>query len=364
MATAAPADSASGADDLFQAHPVATFLLSPDNFILSVNQAAEQLVNAGRAAIIGRPLFDIVRPESEQVDRLRASDQRAYLAHAVAVAIGSAAPALLDLQLVSLGDTGNRLLTLAPVIAAGELLALGNRSGNRTAAAAASLLAHEIKNPLAGIRGAAQLIARQPAADTARFTTLIVAEVDRIAALIDRMQHFSRGQPLRCEPTNIYPALAQGIDSIRAGYGDGITLIEDFDPSIPPAFANHDAIVQIVMNLLGNAADALRGRKDARIRVSTSFRHGLLLDQNSGKGRLAVPIEICVADNGPGIDPELGDAIFEPFVTSKRDGQGLGLALVARLAQDMGGAVQVRRKDEWTQFRLHLPAANHRPEPR
>lgn len=353
------ADSSAGvpSDDLFQAHPVATFLVSADNIILLVNQAAEQLANMGRAGLLGRSLFDIVRPETEQDERLRALDQRAYLAHAISVGIGQAPDTLVDLQIVPLGESGRRMVTLAPVIAAGELLALGNRSGGRSATAAASLLAHEIKNPLAGIRGAAQLIARQPRDNNERFTDLICTEVDRIAALIDRMQHFSRGLPLPCEPTNIYPALAQVVDSIRAAHGDRIVLVEEFDPSIPPASANHDAVVQILMNLLANAADALGDRPGARIRVGTSYRRGLLLDQNSGKGRMAVPIEISVADNGPGIDPELGDAIFEPFVTSKRDGQGLGLALVARLARDMGGAVQVRRKDGWTQFRLHLPAA-------
>lgn len=352
------------ADELWQAHPVATFLISRDNVILHVNQAAEQLANMGRAAMVGRPLFDVVSPESEQAERLRTADQRAYLAHSVAVAIGQAPATLADLQLVPLGDSGNRLLTLAPVIAAGELQALGNRSGGRTAAAAASLLAHEIKNPLAGIRGAAQLIARQPTTNVARFTDLICAEVDRIAALIDGMQHFSRGRPLPCTPTNIYPALAQAVDSIRAAHGDRIALAEEFDPSIPDASANHDAVIQIMMNLLTNAADALRGQDGGRIMITTRYRHGLLLDQSGGQRRMAVPIEICVADNGPGIDPELGDAIFDPFVTSKRDGQGLGLALVTRLARDMGGAVQVRRVDGWTQFRLHLPAADRRKEGR
>lgn len=349
------------ADELLQAHPVATFLVSRNAIILLVNQAAEQLANMGRAALVGRSLFDIVRLDAEQESRLRALDQRAYLAHGLSMTVGQGSSDLIDLQFVPLGDSGNRLLTLAPVIGAGEFLALGSKSGGRSAAAAASLLAHEIKNPLAGIRGAAQLIARQPGGEVQRFTDLIVAEVDRIAALIDRMQHFSRGQPLACVATNIYPAIAQGADSLRAAHPT-IRLVEDFDPSIPLAHANHDAVVQILMNLLGNAADALAGQADAMVRISTSFRHGLLLDHSGSGGRTAVPIEICVADNGPGVDQDLVEAMFEPFVTTKRDGQGLGLALVARLARDMNGAVQYRRKDGWTQFRLHLPGAGRRRE--
>lgn len=360
MSVATDQDADFVPDDLFQAHPIATFLLSADNHIILVNQAAEHLANMGRAAMLGRPLLEIVRPEAEQERRLQLFDQRAYLAHGIGVAVGHAPATIVDLQLVPVGDSGRRLLTIAPVITADELLALGSRRGSRSAAAAATLLAHEIKNPLAGIRGAAQLIARQSSAGSERFTDLICNEVDRIAALIDRMQHFSRGRPLLCEPTNIYPALAQAVDSARAAQGDAVSFTEDFDPSIPPASANHDAIVQILVNLLTNATEALRDQTEGRIKISTSYRHGLLLDAQDGKDRIAVPIEICIADNGPGIDPELGDAIFEPFVTSKRDGQGLGLALVARLARDMGGAVQARRKDGWTQFRLHLPTVERR----
>jgi two-component system nitrogen regulation sensor histidine kinase GlnL len=349
------------AEDLLQAHPVATFMVSRNGLIQFVNQAAEQLANMGRAALLGRSLFDIVRLPPEQEARLRALDQRAYLAHGLTMTVGQGSSDLIDLQFVPLGESGNRLLTLAPVIGAGEFLALGSKGGGRSATAAASMLAHEIKNPLAGIRGAAQLIARQPDGEVARFTDLIVAEVDRIAALIDRMQHFSRGQPLACTATNIYPAIAQTSDSLRAAH-PAIRLIDDFDPSIPLAHANHDAVVQILMNLVANAADALRGQADAAIRISTSYRHGLLLDHSGTGGRTAVPIEICVADNGPGVDPELVEAIFDPFVTTKRDGQGLGLALVARLARDMRGAVQYRRKGGWTQFRLHLPAAARQSE--
>lgn len=345
------------ADDLLQAHPVPTFLLNANNSIAFVNQAAEQLANIGRAAMLGRALFDIVRFDDAQQQRLETLEARSYLAHAVRLDVGQSAAMVADVQIVPVGEAGYRLLTLTPIIGTGELLAIGNSGGGRSAGGAASILAHEIKNPLAGIRGAAQLIARQPEGNIGRFTDLICAEVDRIAALIDRMQPFSHGQPTPCEAINIYPALQQVTDSIRAAHGDTIRLIEQFDPSIPLASGNHDAIVQILMNLAANAIDALASRPMATIRVSTSYRHGLLLEQGGARGRVAVPIEISVSDNGPGIEPDLGDAIFEPFVTSKRDGQGLGLALVARLARDMGGAVQYRRKDDWTEFRLHLPAA-------
>jgi len=347
------------ADDLLQAHPVPTFLISASKQIAFVNQAAEQLANTGRSGLLGRPLFAILHLDDAQRQRLDALDRRAYLAHAVPMDVGRSRGIVADLQMVPIGEVGHRLLTLNPVTGTGELLAIGNRGSGRSAAAAASILAHEIKNPLAGIRGAAQLIARQPDVDVDRFTNLICTEVDRIAALIDRMQLFSRGQPLPCEPVNIYPAVQQVIDSVRAAHGGHIELVEQFDPSIPQAFANHDAIVQILMNLIGNAVEALAQRPFASIRVTTSFRQGLLIERGDARERVAVPIEICVSDNGPGVDADLGEAVFEPFVTTKRDSQGLGLALVARLARDMGGAVQYRRQGDWSQFRLHLPATRN-----
>lgn len=350
---------ASGLDpaDLFQAHPVATFLIGRDGTIRFANSAAEQLCNLSRAALIGRPLHEILSLDAAHAARFFAANDSAFLAHAAEVRLGRRDVLRADLQRVPLHRGPEQLVTVAPLHREAELI--GGVSGRpaQTAGAAAAMLAHEIKNPLAGIRGAAQLLARDHGAKAHRFTDLICAEVDRIAKLIDQMEHFSRGQPIACTSVNPYPALRQAVELARAQPGVRARLVEEYDPSIPHIHGNHDALVQIILNLLRNAQDAVQDGDEPQIRLTTAYRHGLSIDRGEGQGRIPLPIEVMVSDNGPGVPAAIRDALFDPFVTTKRDGRGLGLALVAKLVRDMGGAVQHMAGEGWTHFRLHLPAA-------
>src|SRR3546814_5828165 len=141
----------------------------------------------------------------------------------------------------------------------------------RAAGAAASMLAHEIENPLAGIKGAAQLLARKVDAGGERFTTLSCAEVDRITNLIDQMEHFSRGQPLACSAINLYPPIRQTMEAVRARQFDSVRFAEDFDPSLPLVLGNHDAMVQILLNLVTNACEAPAGRDHGVVHVATPY---------------------------------------------------------------------------------------------
>ena len=193
-----------------------------------------------------------------------------------------------------------------------------------------------------------------------RFTTLICAEVDRITTLIDQMEHFSRGQPIACAPLNLYQPIHQAIETARARQFPGVRFAEDFDPSLPLVHGNHDAVVQILLNLITNGCEALGGRDDGVVRIATAFRHGLSIDNGDGRGRIALPIEVSVSDNGPGVPADIRGDLFDPFVTTKREGRGLGLALVAKLARDMGGTVLHMRDGEWTRFRVHLPAVSRK----
>jgi two-component system nitrogen regulation sensor histidine kinase GlnL len=215
------------------------------------------------------------------------------------------------------------------------------------------MLAHEIKNPLSGIRGAAQLL------NGGELTTLITTEVDRIAALIDRMQDFSDTRPLPLAAENIYPLLAHSRGVALAGFARGIEIEERFDPSLPPARINRDALLQIVINLLKNAREAVRQERNPRIILTTAYRHGMSVSIGSGQERLPLPIEICVIDNGPGAPSDIVDHLFDPFVSGRREGQGLGLALVDKLARDMNGIIQYAREGspEMTVLRLLLPRA-------
>lgn len=348
-------------DELIQSHPVATLLIDGNGVILFVNAAAEQLCNVGRAAMVGRVVYDVIGMDRNYRQRMSDPTYSSLFAHGAEISVGGRKTVFIDMQMVPYGHSGHRILALVPSQSEAELMggAIG-RSG-RAAGAAASMLAHEIKNPLAGIRGAAQLLARGADVGKTRFTTLIVAEVDRIATLIDQMEHFSRGQPVACEPLNLYQPIHQAMEAVRARQMPGIRFSEDFDPSLPEVLGNHDAMVQILLNLLTNACEVLGARDDGVVRLATAYRHGLSVDNGDGRGRIALPIEVSVSDNGPGVPAEIRGDVFDPFVTTKREGRGLGLALVAKLARNMGGTVQHIRDGEWTRFRVHLPAAQNGP---
>lgn len=346
-------------DELIQSHPIATLMIDKGGIILFVNAAAEQLCNVSRAAMVGRAVYDVMTIDRNYRQRMQDPATSALFAHRTEVTVGGGRRTMsVDLQMVPYGQSGHRILALIPSQSAAELMggAIG-RSG-RAAGAAASMLAHEIKNPLAGIKGAAQLLARKTDASGERFTSLICAEVDRITTLIDQMEHFSRGQPIACSPINLYQPIHQAIEAVRARQIPGIRITENYDPSLPMVHGNHDAMVQILLNFVTNACDVLQGRDDGEVRITTAYRHGLSLDNGDGRGRVALPIEVSVSDNGSGVPLDIRGDIFDPFVTTKREGRGLGLALVAKLARDMGGTVQHMRDEDWTRFRLHLPAAS------
>lgn len=360
-------------DSFFDAMPVAIVIIDAAGSIADVNQGAEQFFNRARSALVGRLIDDLILwPGGDSFARQRAQPGKAMWAYSIALRLGGGGEALADLSLgPEQGERGWRALAIHPVPRGGRTPFRKPGSAARSAGAAAAMLAHEIKNPLSGIRGAAQLMGRNPAgSDVPSLSRLIVGEVDRIAQLIDSMQGFTRDAPLACSAINIYPAIDQARDIARQGFAASVRFVEEFDPSLPLVSGNHDALVQILLNLVKNAAEALgeapRGEQavgqegepaGGEIRLMTAFRHGLSWDADDGRGQRPLPVEITVADNGPGVPDALVDSLFDPFVTGKSEGQGLGLALVDKLTREMGGLVQHERVGGWTRFRLHLPVA-------
>jgi two-component system nitrogen regulation sensor histidine kinase GlnL len=333
----------------------ALLLLDETSTVREVNQAAEDLFGAGARRMVGQTLRDLLSFGDDLIAERIAEPDAQLTARGVPVRFGER-DARVNVTVSSLGShPGWRVLTFSD---SGQ----GERFGDddRTASLRApAILAHEIKNPLSAIRGAAQLLARRAGDAEKRLTSLIADEVDRIAQLIDRMQRLGREDPEPVAPINLHQAIRRACETVFAAGDAGAVLREEFDPSLPPVLANEGALVQVLINLIANARDAALASRSPTITLRTRFVSGLVLNVMRLGRPVKLPIEIQVTDNGPGIDPALADHIFEPFVTSKPHGQGLGLALVSKLVRDMNGRITHERDEVagLTHFRVHLPLA-------
>jgi two-component system nitrogen regulation sensor histidine kinase GlnL len=333
----------------------ALILLDGDLAVREANQAAEDLLGASAQRLVGQQLFDLAAFEDERIaDRIAEADAQ-VTARGLTVRFGQREHRVNMTVSALMAHPGWRVVTFSDT---GQ----GERLGDEDRAPALrgpAILAHEIKNPLSAIRGAAQLLARKAGEGEKTLTNLIADEVDRIAQLIDRMQRLGREQPEPVKPLNLHQAVRRACDSALSGDSAGIELREEFDPSLPLVLANEGALVQVLVNLIANARDASREAAEPAISIRTRFVSGLVLNVIRLGRPVKLPIEVQVTDNGPGIDAALAGHIFEPFVTSKPNGQGLGLALVSKLVRDMNGRITHERDEAagLTHFRVHLPMA-------
>jgi two-component system, NtrC family, nitrogen regulation sensor histidine kinase GlnL len=332
----------------------ALLLLKPDLSIDQVNPAAESLIGRSARRLTGRPFLGVVGFAEGRIGERLLSDEAQTVARGLAMEIDGRQLVVNMTISPMAAHPGWRVVTLSE---AGQEERLGEEE--RAPLRGPAVLAHEIKNPLSAIRGAAQLVARKLEPTDRKLTDLIADEVDRIAQLIDRMQRLGREQPEPVGPLNLHAAVRRACETVNAAAAGEIALREEFDPSLPPVLANEGALVQVLINLIGNARDACRESKAPEILIRTRFVSGLARNVMRLGRPVKLPIEVQVSDNGPGIDPAVRDHIFEPFVSSKKNGQGLGLALVNKLVRDMDGRISHDRDEAsgWTHFRVHLPTA-------
>jgi len=338
----------------------ALLLVDPNGRVAQVNYAAEILLGTSAKRLIGLPLEDVINPLDQRVSESLTQDDAALVARDVRVRLlrGEASVNLTMSQMA--GYPGWRVMTITEL----SREKASSEEQGASAIGAPSILAHEIKNPLSAIKGAAQLIARKLPHGDKKLARMITDEVDRIARLIDRMQQLgsTKAEPgVACNP---HEAIRSAIATVRAGGMDGVEIYEEFDPSLPPVIANRDALEQVLINLISNARDAaaaarVNGGSEGKITIRTRYISGQIFSAIRLGRTVRLPIEITVTDNGAGVDPSLRDRLFEPFVSSKSSGQGLGLALVRKLMRDMDGSISHEREGRagLTHFRLHLPVA-------
>jgi two-component system nitrogen regulation sensor histidine kinase GlnL len=333
----------------------ALLLVAPDLTIRQANPAAESLTGRSARRLVGRKLLDVLAFSDDRISSKLVEDEAQVVARGLTIQVDSKGMAI-NLTVSPLANhPGWRVVTLSDA-GQGERLAEDEPTRGLRGPA---VLAHEIKNPLAAIRGAAQLVGRKLGDTDRALTDLIVDEVDRIAQLIDRMQRLGRERAEPVTAVNLHASIRRAWETVQAAGGPHVSLREEFDPSLPPVLANEGALVQVLINLIGNARDACADSKDPEIVIQTRFVSGLVMNVMRLGRPVKLPIEVTVSDNGPGIDPALREHIFEPFVSSKKNGQGLGLALVRKLVTDMDGRIGHDRDGAggWTHFRVHLPMA-------
>ncbi len=347
------------AREILAAIPVALLVVDNAGLVRDANGEAETILNMSASALLNRPLTDALK----MPDEISADEDVPFAAHDVDFSTTRSRRFRADLHATVLPDhPGWRLLTIANARDHSLGAGLERRGSSRTAIAIAATLAHEIKNPLSGIRGAAQLLEGAVDGNDAALTRLIRTEVDRITSLIDRMEGFTDTRPITLSAHNIHAIVDHARSVAQQGFGAKLTISEEYDPSLPAVLTHEDSLIQVVINLLKNAAETA-GEGEARsVTLSTRYRHGIILSSPDHERRLPLPIELCVIDDGPGAPPDLVDQLFDPFISSKRSGQGLGLALTDKLVRDMGGLIQYAREGNppRTIFRLLLQRAEEK----
>jgi two-component system nitrogen regulation sensor histidine kinase GlnL len=342
-------------ENLWSHLPLPAVVISAVDEISAINSAAESFLGAGAAHIIGRNAGEMFGGESRAMELLRQARIRGVNAsdHGVEFLWPKRAPEIIDLM-AAVGDDGEVLLILQPRSIARSIdRTLTHRSAARSVAGMAAMLAHEIKNPLAGISGAAQLLEMNAGDDDRQLTVLIREECTRIEKLVNGFESFGDNRPPVRQPINIHDVLDRAKRAAEAGFGSHVRFYEDYDPSLPPVPGDPDQLMQVFQNLLKNAAEAAP-KVGGVITLKSAYQPGVAMTGLNG-ARVSVPLMVQISDNGSGVPADLQADLFEPFVSTKTTGAGLGLSLVAKIVADHGGAIECVSSPGWTTFRLRLP---------
>jgi two-component system, NtrC family, nitrogen regulation sensor histidine kinase GlnL len=355
------AAAGSRADAIMNVLPLPLLVIDVNGRVAEANAAAEVFFETSRASLRRSKLVSLLpfgSPVNALVDEVR---RQGGSVSEYRVDIGTpriGADRIVDVFVAMPGDGDLDVVMMLQERTIAEKIdrQLAHRGAARSIGAMGSMLAHEIKNPLSGIRGAAQLLESSVLDEDRLLTRLICDEADRIVKLVDRFEYFSDSRPIECEPVNIHAVLEHVKRLAGSGFARHIRLVESYDPSLPPVHANRDQLIQVFLNLVKNAAEAIGpDALEGEIELCTAFRPGVRLRSPGGANPVSLPLEFCVRDNGPGVPEHLLRHLFEPFVTTKASGTGLGLALVAKIVGDHGGIIECDSAPRRTTFRVLMP---------
>ncbi|CUJ25045.1 two-component system sensor histidine kinase NtrB [Cognatishimia activa] len=343
---------------LWASLPVPAVLVDGADNILDINGVAESFLNASAKTLRGVPVWDRISvdaPLEEAFDRARSLGSSLFV-NDVDVGTGNAPPLQCNVQIAQVaGSPGQMMILISPR----ELASRVNnsdtvKSAAKSAIGMAEMLAHEIKNPLAGITGAAQLLSMNLPQEELELTDLIVEESRRIVKLLEQVEQFGNLQPPAKNAVNIHDLLDRARRSALLGFGGHMTIKEEYDPSLPYALGDGDQLLQVFLNLIKNASEASEG--NGIIRIRSYFEHNFKLRRRDGSGE-SLPLQVEIIDDGPGLPQDIKGDIFDPFVSGKENGTGLGLALVSKIISDHGGWIAVDSVPGRTVFRISLPRA-------
>jgi two-component system nitrogen regulation sensor histidine kinase GlnL len=357
------------ADAVINALPLPVLVVAADGRIADANVAAEAFFDVSVSLMQRNYLRELVPFGSPLLALVEQVRTRGAAVNEYRVDLGTPrnpGEHVVDLHVAPLPERPGHVIVMLQERTIADKMdrQLTHRGAARSVIALAAMLAHEIKNPLSGIRGAAQLLEQSAGDDDRTLTRLICDEADRIVKLVDRMEVFADERPVDREPVNIHVVFDHVKRLAQSGFARHIKFSEEYDPSLPPILANRDQLVQVFLNLVKNAAEAIgENAIDGEIQLTTAFRPGVRLSLPGSKARVSLPLEFCVKDNGPGVPEDLAQHLFDPFVTTKATGSGLGLALVAKIVGDHGGIIECESQARHTTFRVLMPMYSEQEAP-